>query len=279
MVITRATLIEDLGRLGLSSGGIVMIHASVRSVGPVTGGPDEIHLAVTDSVAPGGAAMMYVGCQAGFDEVGRGTLTPQEEQLVLAHQSAFDFQNARAARDFGALAGFFRSYPGTICSRHVCARMAARGDRAPWLVADHPWLYGFGEASPLDKLCVAGGKVLLIGSSHDEVTLMHYAEHLAPGRDKPVVRYKVPLMVEGERRWVDCEEFDTSKVHPAWPDDAFAQIVDDFIANASGTAACRSGLVGRAPSVLMDAAALVEHAVPIMTAWSNGGTTLMSIQR
>lgn len=279
MAATRTSLIEDLRRLGLVAGEVVMIHASVRAVGPVIGGPDEIHLAVTDTVAPGGGAIMYVGCQDGFDEVGRGTLTAEEEREVLAHQPAFDFQNARAARDFGILAEFFRSAPGTICSRHVGARMAARGDRAPWLVADHPWMYGYGDASPLDKLCDEGGKVLLLGSSHDEVTLLHYAEHVAPGPGKPVVRYKAPLLVDGERRWVDCEEFDTSEGHPAWPDDAFAQIVDDFIANASGTPACRNGLVGRAQSVLLDATALVEHAIPIMTAWSGSDASILPFRR
>jgi aminoglycoside 3-N-acetyltransferase len=279
MAATRASLIGDLRRLGLGAGEVVMIHASVRAVGQVIGGPDEIHLAVTDVVAPGGAAMMYIGCQAGFDEVGRGTLTPDEEREVLAHQPPFDFQHARAARDFGALAEFFRSWPATICSQHVCARMAARGERAPWLMADHPWLYGFGEASPLDKLCDEGGKVLLLGSSHDEVTLLHYAEHLAPGRDKPIVRYKTPLLVDGERRWVECEEFDTSDVHPAWPRDAFAVIVDDFIANASGTPACCTGMVGRAQSTLLDAAALVEHAIPIMTAWSNVDAEVLPYRR
>jgi aminoglycoside 3-N-acetyltransferase len=222
---------------------------------------------------------MYLCCQDGVDENGRGTLTGEEEDDILALQPAIDFQRARAARDFGILAEFFRSTPGTICSRHCCARMAARGERAPWLIADHPWLYGFGEASPLDKLCDAGGKVLLLGSSHDEVTLLHYAEHLAPGPAKPVVRYKVPLMVDGERQWVDCEEFDTSEVHPAWPRDAFAQIVDDFIRNARGTPACRTGLVGRAQSALLDAAALVEHAVPIMTAWSGSDASILPFRR
>jgi aminoglycoside 3-N-acetyltransferase len=273
------SLIEDLRHLGLGAGEVVMIHASVRAVGPVIGGPDEIHLAVTDIVAPGGAAMMYIGCQEGFDDIGRGGLTPEAEAEILAHQPGFDFRHARASRDFGILAEFFRSAPGTICSRHCCARMAARGDRAPWLMADHPWRYGFGEASPLDKLCDEGGKVLLLGSSHDEVTLLHYAEHLAPGPAKPVVRYKVPLLVDGERQWIECEEFDTSQVHPNWPRDAFAQIVDDFIRNARGTPACRTGVVGRAPSALLDAAALVEHAMPIMTAWSGSDASILPFRR
>jgi aminoglycoside 3-N-acetyltransferase len=270
MAATRRSLARDLVKLGLRAGEIVMVHASVRAIGPVIGGPDEIHIAVEETVAPGGAMLMYVGCQHGFDDVGRRIFSGDDEREILASLPAFDFRHARASRDFGILAEFFRSHPGTQCSRSVGGRMAARGDRGEWLVADHPWNYGYGKGSPLDKLCMTGGKVLLLGSHHDEVTLLHYAEHIAPFEGKRIVRYKSPLMQDGARSWVDCEEFDTSSdgVHANWPPDAFAQIVDDFIENAAGTPACHMGQVGHAQSVLMDAAALVEHAMPIMTVWA-----------
>jgi aminoglycoside 3-N-acetyltransferase len=265
MAHSRRHLREALRTLGLEPGHIVMLHASVRSVGPVVGGPDEIHLAVEDATSPGGTVLMYVGCQHGFDDVGRGVLSPDEEEEILASQPPFDFQAARASRDFGVLAEFFRSYPGTRMSRSV-GRMAARGARADWLTADHPWSYGFGRGSPLDKLCQADGKVLLLGSSHDEVTLLHYAEHIADFEGKRVARYKVPVQQEGRRVWLDCEEFDTSSrgVHESWPADFFAQIVDDFIARNVGTAGCARGAVGNADSILIDAATLVAHAMPMM---------------
>jgi aminoglycoside 3-N-acetyltransferase len=270
MAATRTSLARDLRRLGLAPGQIVMLHASVRAVGRIIGGPDEIHLAVADAIAPGGTVMMYVGCQDGFDDVGRGAISPRDESAILAHQPAFDFQHARAARDFGALAEFFRSYPGTICSEAVCARMAARGDGAAWLLADPPWNYGFGRDSPLDKLCASGGKVLLLGSRHDEVTLLHYAEHIAPFEGKRVARYKVPVLRDGARVWVDCEEFNTSGegVHANWAENAFELIVGDFIAKRAGMPECRVGHVGLAASVLLDAAELVTHSVPIMVSWA-----------
>ncbi|MBO0763463.1 MAG: AAC(3) family N-acetyltransferase [Hyphomicrobiaceae bacterium] len=267
---TRKSLAQDLRRLGLEAGQIVMLHASVRAVGPVIGGLDEIHLAVADAVGASGTVMMFVGCQEGFDDVGRGLLSPEEEAAILAHQPAFDFQHSRAARAFGTLAELFRSYPGTICSRGICGRMAVRGCRADWLIADQPWNYGLGRGSPLDKLCQAGGKVLLIGSDRDEVTLLHYAEHIAPFADKRVARYKVPVLREGKRTWLDCEEFDTSGkgVHPNWPPKAFASIVDDFISKSGGIPNCSVGRVGLAESVLIDAQGLVSHALPIMIAWA-----------
>jgi aminoglycoside 3-N-acetyltransferase len=268
MFITRDQFIADLMRLGLKGGDTVMLHASVRAIGSVIGGPDEIHLAVEQAVQPGGTLLMYLGCQDGFDDVGRGCLSTEEEAAVLEHQPAFSFQYARAARHYGMLAEFFRTSPGTHCSRHVGARMAARGARAEWLVADHPWNYGYGYGSPLHKLCQMGGKVLLLGSCHDEVTLLHYVEHVASFDGRRVARYKVPLMHAGARVWVEAEEFDTSSrgVHANWPENFFELIVDDFIVKFSGTDVCALGRVGQADSVLMDANALVKHAIPVMEA-------------
>ncbi len=272
MKFTRKDLVEDLRRLGLSAGDLAMAHASLRAIGPVFGGPDEVHGAIVDAVSPGGAMMMVVGCAPGYDDIGRGNLTPEAEAALLAKLPAFDFAAARANRDLGALAELFRSYPGTICSRNVGGRMAARGDRAAWLVADHPMDYGYGRGTPMDKLVQAGGKVLLLGSSHDEVTLLHYAEDVAPFEAKRIVRFRTPLLVNGRREIRIFEEFDTGSagVHPNWPEDFFAQIVDAFIASHGDTKDCACGTIGDARSVLMGAAALVAFAVPRMVAQAAG---------
>jgi aminoglycoside 3-N-acetyltransferase len=269
----RKSLVAELRALGLGPGQAAMMHASARAVGPVIGGPDEIHLAAEAAIQPGGTLTMFVGCQDGFDDVGRGVLSPEQESEILRHQPSFDFQHARAARGFGILAEFFRSYPGTLCSQSICGRMAARGARAAWLMAEQPWNYGFGRGSPLDKLCQIGGKILLLGSQRAEVTLLHYAEHIAPIAGKRVAQYKVPVLQGGKRVWIDCEEFDTSGrgVHARWPENAFEIIVSDFIDKNRGTSLANVGIVGAADSALLDAASLLDHAIAMMQAWAADG--------
>lgn len=271
MASTRQSLRDDLENLGLKSGDIVMVHASVRAVGPVLGGPDEIHRAIVDAVSPGGAMLMYVGCPNGYDEIGRGRLSTQEEGELRANLPAFDFLTARADRSNGALAELFRSWPGTVVSPNVGVRMAARGDRAAWLVAEHPLDFPHGRGTPFEKLVQANGKVLLLGSGHDEVTLMHHAEEIADFPDKIIVEYEVPLMRDGKRVWVKCREVDSANVaHASWPDEFFRLIVDDFITKHDGSALGASGKVGNSDTWLLDAAALVAHAVAIMVQTANG---------
>ena len=271
MPTTRAQLADDARRLGLGHGDIVMVHASVRAVGPVFGGPDQIHLAISDAIAPGGTMTMLLGCPDGYDDIGRGHLTAAQEADLLANMPAFDPHSTRANRDVGTLAEFFRSWPGTVPSGSVSARMGARGARAQWLMADHAQTWPFGKGTPFEKLVEAGGKVLLIGSDHDEVTLMHYVECIADFPDKIVKRFQVPVLQDGVRVWLDCEEYDSSKgAHANWSKRQFAEIVDAFIAAKDGTPACRSGKIGNAASHALDARALVAFAADVMMAVAQG---------
>ncbi len=240
-----------------------MVHASMRAVGAILGGPDVLIDAILDAVGTTGTMMVYSGCEAPFDDVGRGVFSLEDEQFLLEHCPAFDPDTSRASRDFGVLAEFFRSRPEAMSSRSVSARMTAIGEKAVWLTADHPVNEGLGEGSPLDKLCQISGKLLLVGSDHDNVTLLHFAEAIVDLPDKQMVHIKVPLLEDGRRNWVDVVEYDSSRGIRDWSDGFFAHIVDRFI-ESSG--ACGAGKIGGASSFLLPARELVDFALPIMQA-------------
>jgi aminoglycoside 3-N-acetyltransferase len=272
MASTRQSLRDDLETLGIKPGDIVMVHASVRAVGPVFGGPDEIHRAIVDAVSPGGAMMMLLGCPEGFDEIGRDRIPAKRAAELRANLPPFEPLASRADRENGTLAEFFRTWPGTVVSECPSVRIGARGDRADWLVAEHPVRMPFGLGTPFEKLVKSGGKVMLIGCDHDSTTLMHYVEHVTDFPGKIIVRYEVPVLRDGVRVWLECEEVNSASegCHANWPDRFFALIVDDFIAKDVGPPLCVHGELGNADTYLLDAAALVAHAAPIMTQTANG---------
>ena len=72
---SREDLADGFRELGVAVGDTIMVHASVRAVGEVAGGPDQIHLALKDAVTADGTLMMYASCPAYYDEVGRGHLS------------------------------------------------------------------------------------------------------------------------------------------------------------------------------------------------------------
>lgn len=108
------------------------------------------------------------------------------------------------------------------------------------------------------------GKILLLGCDHDNVTFLHYAEHIVDIPNKRVARFRVPVDENGQRVWRDMEEFDTSGqgAHPHWPDRFFARIVGGYLARTSN----HGGQVGDARCFLLHASGLLEFALPIMSA-------------
>ncbi len=269
---TLRELTEQARALGLAPGDAVMLHVSLRALGPVLGGPDRLIEALALAVGAAGTLVVYVGCEPPYDDIGRQRYAPAEEAFFRAELPAFDPATARACRDFGAFAELFRSHPGVVCSANPGARLAALGGRAVALTRDHALDDGYGAGSPFDRLCRAGGKVLLIGSDPDNVSLLHFAEAVAPIPDKRRVRIETALRGERGRRWVAYEETDTANGICDWPERFFAGIVGRFVAARSERGEACLGPLGQAPATLLDAAALVDFAVPLMVEAAAGAS-------
>lgn len=248
---TGTQLTDQFRALGVQPGGALMLHTSVKAVGPVLGGPNTLVQALLAALTPAGTLMMY----AGWHDFPYLDDFPEEQQAwVMAHHPPFDPAIARAVRDNSLLAECLRTWPGAQRSGHPEASMVAVGARAAWLTADHPMQYSYGVGSPLAKLVEAGGQVLMLGAPLDTITLLHHAEYLAQMRHKNQVHYRCPVLRDGETVWLDFEDYDTGETHD---DYEFEDIARDYLAAGRG----RQGRVGEAASYLFDAADLTAYAV------------------
>lgn len=248
-VQTRASLRADLEALGLKPGDAVLVHAALRAVGRIAGGPDSLIDAIVDAVGPDGTLLAY--CDWQFDD----DLAADPE--CRAAVPAFDPARSRATRDHGAFPEMLRTTPGAHRSGNPGASICALGARAEWFTANHPLDYGYGANSPFGKLVEAGGKTMLLGAPRDTMTLLHHAEHLANIPGKRIVRGEFPTLIDGRRVWRTYEEFNTSEpVVAGLPEDYFATIVTDFLATGGSV-----GKVGDAETVLVDANDIVAFAV------------------
>lgn len=249
---THSRLMTDFATLGVRAGQTIMLHASVKAVGPVMGGPNVILQALLDSISTDGTLMMYAGWQDIPDFVHE--LPPEAQALYRAEHPPFDPATAHAVRENSVLAEFLRTWPGAQRSLNPEASMVAVGARAGWLTQDHPLDYGYGPGSPLAKLAEAGGHVLLLGAPLDTITLLHYAENRARMRHKRVIHYPCPILRDGRTVWVDIEDYDTGEAHD---DYSFAQIAQTYIALNR----VWPGTVGSAESWLFAAADLADFAI------------------
>jgi len=253
---TRASLGDDLTRIGLRAGDTVMVHAAMRKVGPLLNGPDALSNAILDVVGPEGTVLVYTSWDSLHDDLmdDDGRVLPEWRD----HVPGFDRQASRAVRMNGIIAEFVRTMPGAHRSANPGASVAAVGKLAGWITADHPQDYGYGEGSPLAKLVDRGGRVLMVGAPWDTMTLVHHADHLADLPDKLVRRYEVPFTGAAGKTWRVVEEFDTTEpVMEGLPEHYIEQIVSAYVAGGAGC----EGLIGLAPSLLVDAKPMLESAI------------------
>jgi aminoglycoside N3'-acetyltransferase len=256
---TVEQLTDDLRRLGVGAGQVVMVHASLRAVGPVVGGADGVLDALDAAVGPEGTILVNTGVR---DDWGWVNDRPEAERAALLEGSEpFDCRTAPADPDNGVLAEVFRTRTGTVVSDHPEGRFGAAGRLADHLVADVPWDDYYGAGSPLDRLVAAGGSVLRLGADPDTVTLIHLAEDLVdlPGKRRVRRHRLVATAADPVVRTIDTID-DSAGIVERAGEDYFITILSAYLA----TGRARVGRVGRATSELLDAADLVAFAVDWM---------------
>lgn len=249
---THAHLVDAFQRAGIRAGQALILHASVKAVGAVMGGPNVILQALMDALTPDGTLMMYAGWQDIPDFI--DSLPDALKAVYLEQHPPFDPATARAVRENSVLAEFLRTWPCVHRSANPEASMVAVGRQAALLTANHALDYGYGVESPLAKLVAIEGYVLMLGAPLDTITLLHHAEYLAKMRHKNVVRYPCPILRDGRKVWVTVEDYDTGDPHD---DYSFEQIARDYVAQGGGT----RGKVGDADAYLFAAQDLTRFAV------------------
>ncbi len=253
--ITKSRLKADLKKLGITTGDTIMLHASVKAVGWIVGGPDIVLQALLEMLEKQGTLMMYVGWEDSPYDL--ASWPEPVQNAYLEECQSFDPVTSRAHQNWGILTEYLRTWSGAYRSNHPDGSFAAVGAKARWLTENHPLQYGYGSGSPLAKLCEVGGKVLLLGAPFGALTIMHYAEHMAKVPNKRVVYYKMPIFHDGRRVWVDIEEFDTSGDILPGAEEYFQIIPREYFSFGQG----KTGKVGDAQSYLFEASDFVKFAV------------------
>lgn len=224
--IPAAELVEQLRRLGVVRGDVLLVHTSFRAVRPVEGGPEGLIEALKTAIGPEGTLVMP-------------TMTDGE--------SIFD-PTRTPTLEMGIAAELFWRMPGVVRSPHPGASFAAFGPQAARICAWHPLAPPHGLESPVGRVYELGGKVLLLGVDHSEDTTLHLAEAIA---DVPYsIEHPCVVEVDGHATTVLIPETDHCCMGfnqlNAWLDEAKAQ---------------RHGHVGYAQAKLATSRAIVEAAL------------------
>jgi aminoglycoside 3-N-acetyltransferase len=202
---TRESLAADLRRLGIVTSDVLLVHASMRALGWVCGGPGVVVLALLDAVGATGTVVVPAQTPDNRDP-SRWSHSPVPEQWwpqIRAHLPAFDPAWMPASKAMGVVAEQVRTWPGAVRSGHPQTSFAAVGAQAEELMAGHALQSPLGEDSPLARLEKADAKALLLGVGYDKCTAFHLAEYRLP--DRVVETNACVVATPVGRAWVHYE--------------------------------------------------------------------------
>lgn len=256
MPATVGSLSDDLSQLGVRPGMTLLVHSSLSSLGWVCGGAVSVVLALERALGPDGTLMMPAH-SGDLSEPSKWRNPPVPEQwcdLIRREMPAFDI-DMTPTRGVGAIPECFRKQRGAVRSSNPEVSFASRGPRAEELTRDHPLDYPTGDDSPLGRLYAMDGWVLHLGSDFKCASSLHLAEYRARYSRRKVVRCGTPVLVDGERRWVEFDDVEGD-------DSVFPLIGEGFLVERK--ADMLSGKVACAQALLMRQRALVDYGVKWM---------------
>lgn len=256
----REGLSEDLRRVGVSEGDVVLVHSSLRSLGFVIGGPVTVVHALLDVLGPGGT-LVVPAFTAGNSDPSRWASTcrrpvpPDWWPLIRDHLPPFD-PALTPSTNMGAIAEAVRIWPDAVRSAHPQTSFAAVGAAAATIMASHDIHCHLGPESPLGALHEADAKVLLLGVTFAVCTAFHLAEYRAAGSGQ--CEYECVVGTEPDRRWYRYRDVRLN--------DSDFDVLGAAFEASDGGPAIRRGTVGDADSRLFPMPAAVAFADAWMSA-------------
>jgi aminoglycoside 3-N-acetyltransferase len=203
VALTRRSLAVTFSGLGLGAGDVVLVHASLSSLGFVVGGAVAVVQALLDTVGTAGTVVVPT-FTAGNCDPSRWTLTrgrgvrPDWWPAVREHLPPFD-PRVTPSENMGAVAETVRTWPGSVRSSHPQTSFAAVGPVATSLMSGHPPECHLGPGTPLARLTAQRAKVLLLGVPYAVCSAFHLAEYQQPA--PPTRDYECVILDCGRRSW------------------------------------------------------------------------------
>ena len=254
--VTVDSIRDDLLRLGISPGMVLLAHSSLSSLGWVSGGPVAVILALEEALGPEGTLVMPTHSGDLTDPEKWENPPVPEEWKETIRKSMPPFDSALTpTRGMGRIPETFRNQPGVLRSNHPHISFAARGPQALFTTGKHGLHFGLGEDSPLARIYDRGGWILLLGVGHQDNTSLHLAEYRAEYPGKKEIQQGAPILQNGVRSWVKINELEEDS-------EDFKEIGKAY-QKAGGK--LLTGKVGHAHAILIPQRELVDFAATWMS--------------
>jgi aminoglycoside 3-N-acetyltransferase len=217
---TILSLKNDLHKLGVKNGDILLVHASMKAIGWVSGGPQAVIQSLMDAITEEGTLIFQTHSPTLSDPVEwENPPVPKKWHKTIRETMPAFNPNKTPSTYLGVLPELFRKFPDVYRSYHPAFSMSAWGKQADEITKQHDLAYPLSDSSPLGQAYQRGAKVLLLGVGYDSNTSFHLAEYRADVRKEKT--RGAPLMKDGRSHWTTYPDIDIN-------DDPFEKIGKSF---------------------------------------------------
>lgn len=227
MNLSSETFSADLQRMSLTGKETLLIHSSMKMIGPVEGGAEALLAHLKKYFKEG----LLIFPSFSYTNV-----------LSMPGKKIFDVRTTQTC--IGILPELFRKGNGVKRSLHPTHSLAAWGEKASLFIADHErYDTAFNRSGPFGRLLEYDAKILLCGVTLTSCTFLHALEEWAGV--KVLSKKPLDLYIRDERE----NEF-PCRVH--WHKGAHSEMYDRASALLEEAGALRHVQFGMAPALLLD---------------------------
>lgn len=240
-VVTKEQLVRDMRAMGIQKGDLLMVHSSLSKMGYIENGAATVVDACFEVIGPEGTLVMPAFAHNMFSK------------LYLDTEPTFNLLDDPSKA--GAITEELRIRKGSMRSFHPTDAVAANGPLAHYLIKDHfGQLTPYNSFSPYFRLAEKKAKILNIGVPlSTSCTNMHVPE------DAVDFKYPIYHSTIYEVKMIDDKgqiRYMKTKVHdPAY---SVKRNANELVPLFEKEGILKHGKVGEAPTMLIDAAGLLE---------------------
>jgi aminoglycoside 3-N-acetyltransferase len=232
---TRSQISDHLHAAGIASGDAIILHSSLKSVGPIEGGGEALVEAILNVIGPDGHLMVptFTYC------------------LPIWNMPPFDIENTKSR--VGALTEVVRQHPSARRSFHPTHSVAVIGPQREAITRNHLHATPIGVDSPFDRMRKFRAKILMLGTTQDTNSSLHLCEVLAK---LPYIHVAFSDGQDFELAWFlnENKEIEYAPIYEVPGCSRNFRVVEEPLRRAG---VLRDVVVGYAPCQLLDLEALI----------------------
>ena len=204
--ITKEVLIHKFSQLGIKQGDILLVHASLSSLGYVVGGEETLYYALREVIGDQGTIVVPSQTVEISDPASwQYPPVPEEWHDVIRNAMPAYSKELSYSKAMGAFSLFIGILPDSIRSNHPMYSFTAIGEKAVEIIGEDTFDFPFGEESPLARMYSIGAKVLMIGTDFETNTSLHLAENRL---NREVIQEKSKILTKTGEKWISFKNIE-----------------------------------------------------------------------